>query len=105
MARPTRKGGWHAEDIKAAIRKRGTTLSALATQAELHESTVRNALYRPIPAAADVIAGFLGLPKHALWPDWFDAEGHRIYHRNRSRSRLNSRRGRPRSHRESTVAA
>jgi len=100
-----RRGGWHPEDIKAAIRKRGTTLSALATQAGLHESTVRNALYRCIPAADEEIAGFLKLPKHALWPDRYDAEGHRLYHRKQSRTRPNSTRAGRRPHRERTVAA
>lgn len=104
MKRVTR-GGWHPEDIKAAIRKRGTTLSALATQAGLHESTVRNALYRPIPRADGLIAAFLDMPKHALWPDRYDAEGHRLSHSNQSRTRLKNTPRRTAPHRQRAAAS
>ncbi|WP_373565595.1 helix-turn-helix domain-containing protein, partial [Staphylococcus aureus] len=45
--RPAQANGWHKEDIKAAIRKRGITMNELARERGLPPSTVRNALARP----------------------------------------------------------
>ncbi|WP_083370021.1 helix-turn-helix domain-containing protein [Chromobacterium sphagni] len=70
--------GWHKEDIKAAIRKRGTTMSALARQQDLPPSTIRNALARPVLSGEVVIAEFLGVPPHELWPERWTREGRRI---------------------------
>lgn len=72
--------GWHAEDIKAAIRKRGMTLSALATSHELDESACRAALIRSQPEAEKVISLYLGVPLHELWPDRYDESGGRVRH-------------------------
>jgi hypothetical protein len=41
----------HKEDIKAAIRKKGLTLSDLSLRAGLSKSTVRTALLKCIPSA------------------------------------------------------
>lgn len=60
--------GWHPEDIKAAIRKKGTTLSALATNNGLSDSACRAALIRSVPEAERVISTFLNVPLHVLWP-------------------------------------
>lgn len=72
--------GWHPADIKAAIHKRGMTLSKLAVDNGLTESCVRAALLRCQPAADAVISSFLGVPLHELWPDRWDAEGLRVHH-------------------------
>jgi len=68
-------GGWHPEDIKAAVRKRGTTLSQLARDNGLSESTCRCALIRPTLAGERVIAAFLGIPAQALWPSRYERDG------------------------------
>lgn len=73
-----KKSGWHKEDIKAAIRKRGTTMNALARQCDLPPSTVRNALVRPVFSGELAIARFLDVPAHELWPDRWTADGRRI---------------------------
>lgn len=73
-----KNGGWHKEDIKAAIRKRGITMNALAKQCGLPSSTIRNALVRPVFSGELAIAGFLGIPAHELWPDRWTADGRRI---------------------------
>lgn len=74
----TTKQGWHKEDIKAAIRKRGTTMNDLARRANLPPSTVRNALSRPVYSGELAISQFLGIPAHALWPDRWTEDGRRI---------------------------
>lgn len=74
----TQVKGWHKEDIKAAIRKRGTTMNALASDRGLKPSTVRNALIRPVFSGEVAIAEFLGIPAHELWPDRWTPDGRRI---------------------------
>jgi Ner family transcriptional regulator len=70
--------GWHKEDIKAAIRKRGKTMNDLARDCGLPNSTVRNALARPVMSGEQAIARFLDIPPHELWPDRWTPEGRRI---------------------------
>jgi len=72
MARPE---GWHPEDIKAAIRKRGITLTDLARRNDLDPSTVIQACHRPLYAGERVIAEFLGVPATQIWPDRYDGQG------------------------------
>lgn len=72
--------GWHPEMIKAQIRMRGMTLSLLATRNDLHESACRAALIRSQPEAERVIAKYLGVSLHELWPDRYDEQGGRIRH-------------------------
>lgn len=69
--------GWHSEDIKAAIRKRGQSLKSLALANGLCESACRASLLRPQPASDRVISKFLGVPLHRLWPDRYLAGGQR----------------------------
>lgn len=70
--------GWHKEDIKAAIRKRGITMNDLAKQHDLPTSNIRNALVRPVYSGEVAISAFLGVPAHELWPDRWTADGRRI---------------------------
>lgn len=68
----------HPEDIKAAVRKTGITLTELAIINGLSESLARAALRRPQPSGNRVIAAYLGRPLNSLWPEWFDADGNRL---------------------------
>jgi Ner family transcriptional regulator len=70
----------HPADIRAAISKRGMTLSRLAVDNGLEESACRAALIRPLPSAEKAISRFLGIPLHELWPSRWDAEGRRYRH-------------------------
>lgn len=97
--------GWHPEDIKAAIRKRGVTVGSLGAPHGLTASAMRMALTTPVPRADKVIADFLEVPLHALWPDRYDAEGHKIYRKIRSHSSAKDTPRKPRPHRETKVAA
>lgn len=74
----TRKPAWHPEDIKAAVRKTGVTLSGLSLASGLSDSACRAALRRPIPAANAAIAKRLGMQLGDLWPRWYDDAGNRV---------------------------
>ena len=74
-----RREGWHPEDIKAAIRKTGITLTALSLQNGLGESTVRQAiLFHHCPAGERVIIDYLKIDPHELWPERYDEDGNRV---------------------------
>lgn len=89
----TQSRGWHREDIKAELRKRGSSLADISTGAGLERKTGAKSLDVPCPTANRAIAAFLRVPLHELWPDWFDQNGNRIpsrSHRTRSASRHKS---------------
>ena len=75
--------GWHKEDIKAAIRKSGTTLQTLSIENGFTPSILSQSLTYPIPEANKVIAAHLGRTLHELWPLWYDADGNVILRRRR----------------------
>lgn len=72
---------WHREQIKAAIRMRGVTLSKLATDKGMHESACRQALSRPSPAGEAIISEFLNVSLSELWPDRYAPNGRRYVNR------------------------
>ncbi|ENY9362166.1 helix-turn-helix domain-containing protein [Salmonella enterica] len=59
---------WHSADIIAALKKRGTSLSALSHQAGLASSTLANALIRHWPKGEKLIAEKLGVAPEQIWP-------------------------------------
>lgn len=67
--------GWHREDIKAAIRKRGASLRALALKHSLDPSTMSRALRERFPTYNRVISEFLRVPVQELWPHWYGPNG------------------------------
>lgn len=68
----------HPEDIKAAIRKAGSNLSALAFAADLSKQTLSLALTGRVSAKAEqVIANFIGRAPAEIWPSRYDADGKR----------------------------
>lgn len=73
---------WHPEDVKAEIRKRGGTLSSLAKQACVSKQAIGAAIDRRASEHIDqVIADFLGLKPHEIWPSRYNAKGQRIRYR------------------------
>lgn len=66
---------WHPEDIKAAIRKTGTTMSAISRAAGLSDGAAKRALDIPWPRAEAIIAARLGLRPQDIWPSRYDAAG------------------------------
>lgn len=73
--RPT---DWHPEDIKAAVRKTGTTMSALSRAAGLSVGAAKRALDVPWPRAEAIIAARLCLRPQDIWPSRYDRNGQPI---------------------------
>lgn len=71
---------WDKHEIKAEIARRGQTLRGLAALYGIPDSSIRVTLMRkaPITSADQVIADFLRVPLHILWPDRYDDKGHRL---------------------------
>jgi Ner family transcriptional regulator len=70
MARFHHTRGWHPEDIKAALRKRGWTLQAVAKEAGVSHTAVSTCLRSGASAdARSVIAKILGTDPAVIWPD------------------------------------
>ena len=67
--------GWHAEDVKAAIRKKGLTLSALSKKHEYSDSYLRGTLIRHRPRGEEIIARFLGVLAAEIWPERYNSRG------------------------------
>ena len=90
---PPKPKGWHREEIKAAIRMRGTDLEELSTSNGLGPADCSTALRRPHFMAELVIAEFLGLSPRQLWPQRYDSAGtyrhpkSRTYHTRKGRVR------------------
>lgn len=59
---------WHPADIIAALRKQGTSLSAVSRNAGLASSTLANALTRRWPKGERLIAEALGVAPEHIWP-------------------------------------
>jgi Ner family transcriptional regulator len=67
---------WHQADIIAALRKRGTTLSALSRSAGLCSSTLANVFSRPWPKGEWLVATALEVHPAEIWPSrYFDDSG------------------------------
>lgn len=68
---------WDPEDIKAAIRKEGETLASLGIRHGLSRQSMALTLARPHAQGEEIIAAFLGVPAHRIWPSRYDANGQR----------------------------
>lgn len=71
----SRPKDWHPEDIKAAVRKTGTTLSAISRAAGLSDGAAKRALDIPWPRAEAIIAAALDLRPQDIWPSRYQADG------------------------------
>jgi len=69
--------GWHPADVKAAVQKRGETLTSLAERHNYDASYLRHALTRPLHKGELILAAFLGVKPQTIWPDRYDARGRR----------------------------
>lgn len=80
---------WHPEDVRAEIRKRGGTLSSLAKQAQVSKQALGAAIDRRASERIDqVIADFLDLKPHQIWPSRYNAKGQRIRYRARAATKV-----------------
>lgn len=68
----------HPEDIKAAIRKKGATLSSLGKRRGIDRRIMSIALTKPHRVAEEVIAEFLQVPANQIWPSRYHQNGTRL---------------------------
>ncbi|WP_416414339.1 helix-turn-helix domain-containing protein [Pantoea sp. App145] len=68
------KKDWHAADIIADLRKKGTTLSAISRAAGLAPNTLHNALRRPWPRGERLIAEALQSSPEEIWPSRYNIQ-------------------------------
>lgn len=69
----------HPEDIKAAVRKTGSTLAALARKNGVSRQAMSLALQARVSSKAErIIADFLGLHPMKIWPSRYDKTGERL---------------------------
>lgn len=66
---------WHPEKIKAALRIRGITLSALSLSGGLHHTTVSAVLRRPAARVQALIADALQTDPRIIWPSRYLPDG------------------------------
>lgn len=77
-------GDWHPEEIKAAVRMRGSSFEGLSRAGRLSEGACRVAARRPHFEGEKAIAAFLDLSPRRIWPSRYRKNGSRIpQHRNR----------------------
>lgn len=68
---------WHPEDIKAAVRKSGTSLAALAREAGMAPNAFGHVLRFPRATAERVIARALDVHPKVIWPSRYHRNGAR----------------------------
>lgn len=78
---------WHRADVVAEIHKAGSSLAGLARQHGYADSSLRAALCAPRRPANLIIAKFLHLSLHDLWPSWFDEDGQLVARRDTAPAR------------------
>ena len=61
-------GDWHRADIIAALKKKGSSVSALSRENGLASSTLANALRFPWPKGERIIADAIGVDASDIWP-------------------------------------
>ena len=75
-AKKASREDWHPADIKAALHKRGITLSAIAAAHGLNSSTTLSAaLVRSYPLNEKRIADALGIHPKDIWPSRYNEDG------------------------------
>lgn len=95
---------WHPEDVKAAIRKTGTTLAALCQAHGLNRASINCMWHRPWPRVQAIVAKHLGLLPQDIWPSRYDPDGEPLRGLHRGRSAKPSRPA-PTPHRQKSEAA
>lgn len=66
---------WHKEDIKAAVRKSGTTMKGLSLRAGYRSvDACSQALHRPYPKVERIIAAAIGVPPETIWPSRYQGK-------------------------------
>ena len=66
---------WHPADIKAALEKRGWSLSKLSRAHGYKRGSAAKALYHPWPRMERIIAKVLDLEPWQIWPSRYNDSG------------------------------
>ena len=66
---------WHVADIKAALEKKGWSLSRLAFRHGYCRTAAAMSLYRPWPKMERLIADAIGVSPQDIWPSRYHADG------------------------------
>lgn len=69
---------WTKQAIIFALREKGITAAELARQNALSRFTIYGGMERPAPKVQAIIADALGVPRQAIWPQFYDQQGNRI---------------------------
>lgn len=64
----TAAADWHRADVIAALKKKGTNITALSRENGLAAGTLANALRAPWPKGETIIASALGMEPKDIWP-------------------------------------
>lgn len=67
---------WHKEDIKAAIRKKGVSMSDLARANNYNPRTFSNVFHLKYPKVEAIIADFLNTTPDIIWPSRYSDPVH-----------------------------
>lgn len=59
---------WHPADIKAALIKKGWTVTGLSKASGMARTTLSNVFMRPYPRAERIVAKALDLEPSQIWP-------------------------------------
>ena len=73
--KPAPPQDWHRADIVAAVWKRRSSLIRLSRQNGYADGSLCLALHRPWPKAEKIIADFIGVRPHDIWPSRYHADG------------------------------
>lgn len=69
----------NARRIRALLLEKGLKLTEVADRAGVPRIRVNAALREPMAEGESAIASALGLPPAELWPERYDARGHRLH--------------------------
>ena len=77
---------WTRTRIVNELRQAGLSVRSLSLKAGMKEYALYSALERPYPRGQTIIAKALGLNRHEIWPQFYDARDLRITETARNRA-------------------
>jgi Ner family transcriptional regulator len=89
----TRPSSWDIPALKAALERKGITVTGLARKHGFHRSAVSTALRRPWLRVERIIADAIGTKPHLIWPERYDARGNPLHRPGRPGSNAHHGRG------------
>lgn len=86
--RPTKPlADWHPWDIKAALGKKGYSMTRVGVENGYHKVSPFDALRKAWPAMERIIADIIGVEPWVIWPSRYDEFHQPLRKRQRSSSR------------------